>query len=93
MAPRYDEMVLPLACEQALKVNWEPASMTNEFEYLRLKSWREILIGQMQVVCAPGPRSQGKMRDFSRIRSLLVDAWTSPPCQQQQQFISHHQVK
>jgi hypothetical protein len=36
-----------LACEQALKLNWEPASMTNEFEYLRLKSWREILIGQM----------------------------------------------
>jgi hypothetical protein len=36
-----------LACEQALKVKWEPASMTNEFEYLRLKSWREILIGQM----------------------------------------------
>jgi hypothetical protein len=31
-----------LACEQALKLNWEPASMTNEFEYLRLKSWREI---------------------------------------------------
>jgi hypothetical protein len=23
-----------LACEQALKLNWEPASMTNEFEYL-----------------------------------------------------------
>jgi hypothetical protein len=36
-----------IACEQALKLNWEPASMTNEFEYLRLKSWREILIGQM----------------------------------------------
>jgi hypothetical protein len=36
-----------IACEQALKVKWEPASMTNEFEYLRLKSWREILIGQM----------------------------------------------
>jgi hypothetical protein len=36
-----------VACEQALKLNWEPASMTNEFEYLRLKSWREILIGQM----------------------------------------------
>jgi hypothetical protein len=36
-----------VACEQALKVNWEPASMTSEFEYLRLKSWREILIGQM----------------------------------------------
>jgi hypothetical protein len=29
------------------QVKWEPASMTNEFEYLRLKSWREILIGQM----------------------------------------------
>jgi hypothetical protein len=36
-----------LACEQVPKLNWEPASMTNEFEYLRLKSWREILIGQM----------------------------------------------
>jgi hypothetical protein len=36
-----------VACEQALKLNWEPASMANEFEYLRLKSWREILIGQM----------------------------------------------
>jgi hypothetical protein len=36
-----------LACEQALKLIWEPASMTNEFEYLRLKSGREILIGQM----------------------------------------------
>jgi hypothetical protein len=36
-----------IACEQALKLNWEPASMTNEFKYLRLKSWREILIGQM----------------------------------------------
>jgi hypothetical protein len=23
-----------LACEQALKVKWEPASTTNEFEYL-----------------------------------------------------------
>jgi hypothetical protein len=31
-----------IACEQALKLNWEPASMTNEFEYLRLKSWREF---------------------------------------------------
>jgi hypothetical protein len=36
-----------VACEQALKVKWEPTSMTNAFEYLRLKSWREILIGQM----------------------------------------------
>jgi hypothetical protein len=36
-----------IACGQALKLNWEPASMINEFEYLRLKSWREILIGQM----------------------------------------------
>ena len=36
-----------LACEQALKLNWEPALMTTEFEYLRLKSWREILIGQV----------------------------------------------
>jgi hypothetical protein len=40
-------ILIYLACEQALKLNWEPASMTNEFEYLRLKSWREILIGQM----------------------------------------------
>jgi hypothetical protein len=39
--------LLTLACEQALKLNWEPALMTNEFEYLRLKSWREILIGQL----------------------------------------------
>jgi hypothetical protein len=39
--------IYQLACEQALKVKREPASMTNEFEYLRLKSWREILIGQM----------------------------------------------
>jgi hypothetical protein len=23
-----------VACKQALKLNWEPASMTNEFEYL-----------------------------------------------------------
>jgi hypothetical protein len=38
---------LGIAYEQALKLNWEPASMTNEFEYLRLKSWREILSGQM----------------------------------------------
>jgi hypothetical protein len=27
-----------LAWEQALKLNGEPATMTNEFEYLRLKS-------------------------------------------------------
>jgi hypothetical protein len=26
--------VFMIACEQALKLNWEPASMTNEFEYL-----------------------------------------------------------
>ena len=29
-------------------MKWEPESMTNEFEYLCLKLWREILIGQMQ---------------------------------------------
>jgi hypothetical protein len=47
LIPRVIPIVIPLACEQALKLNWEPASMTNKFEYLRLKSWREILIGQM----------------------------------------------
>jgi hypothetical protein len=36
-----------VACKQTLKVKWEPASMTNEFAYPRLKSWREILIGQI----------------------------------------------
>jgi hypothetical protein len=42
------EPFVVIACEQALKVKWEPASMTDyEFEYPRLKSWREILIGQM----------------------------------------------
>ena len=47
LAVSCEHILVNLACEQALKVNWEPASMTNEFEYLRLKSWREILIGQM----------------------------------------------
>jgi hypothetical protein len=31
--------------------------MTNEFEYLRLKSWREILIGQQgQISCSTNQR-------------------------------------
>jgi hypothetical protein len=44
---KYEKIVLyqlAVACEQALKLNWEPASMTNEFEYLRLKSWRNAII-------------------------------------------------
>jgi hypothetical protein len=36
-----------LAWEQALKVKWEPALIAYNFEYLRLESGCEILIGQM----------------------------------------------
>jgi hypothetical protein len=55
-----------VACEQALKLNWEPASMTNEFEYLRLKSWREILIGQMRAIIYMFPLS-----------SIYVNCWST----------------
>jgi hypothetical protein len=44
----YDHIATTIiACEQALKVNWEPALMAYNFEYMRLESGREILIGQM----------------------------------------------